>query len=397
MTRVILFHQHDPGMVHVGGIGTFLNTFIKHAPQDFEVRMVGVSSDPDARPIGRWHELEVGGRACRFFPVVSAHPNYRGKVPISVLFSWAIRQHLPQLDVVGAVLDVHRIEPLVPLRRLPNPKVLVLHAHSMDLYNPHTEVIWKKAPWLYFWMERRLIHDMAQVFIVREDAVAWYRKTYPSIAERVAFLPTWVDEDVFISLPEAQRAEQRRQLAAQHGFDPASRLLLFVGRFEGQKDPLLLLESFRRLNGLRSRSRLVMIGQGSMEASIRAFIAEHGLEDQVRVLGPQPQTDIARWMNAADCLCLSSAFEGMPRVVVESLGCGLPVVTTAVGEAPRLLQSERAGRLVHERTPEALSAAIASLVGQPPDRQACQQQIAPFTAKKILEQVYAAYRRLGAR
>ena len=397
MTRVILFHQHDPGINFVGGIGTFINTFIKHAPADFEVSVVGVTADPETRPVGRWQRVSIGGRSCEFLPVVSAHPSRRGRVPISVLYSAALWRSRKLIDLRDAVLDFHRIEPIVPMRRAPNPKVLVLHAHMMDLYNPLCEVFWRRAPRLYFAIERALIHRMDRVYIVREDGVEWYRKHYPKLADRIEFLPTWVDEDVFVSEPEHVRAEQRAKLGAEHGFAPSDRVLLFVGRFEGQKDPLMLLESFRRLNGLRAASRLVLIGEGSMEAEMRRFIQEHQLGSQILILGPQPQTEIARWMNVADCLCLSSAFEGMPRVVVEALGCGLPVVTTAVGEAPRLVQDGGAGRLVTERTPEAFASAVGDLLRHAPDRAACHRQIESFTAKKILERVYGAYRELAQR
>jgi glycosyltransferase involved in cell wall biosynthesis len=395
-TRVILFHQHDPGVHHVGGIGTFLDTFIKHAPSDFDVQMVGVSADAQARPVGQWQTVQVGGRPCPFLPVVAAHPSFRGTIPVSVRFTAGLMKYRRLIDLDGAVLDVHRIEPLAAFAGCRNPKVLVLHAHTQDLYNPMTEVIWKQVPWLYFQIERALIRDMDQIYIVREDAVAWYRQRYPTLADRIEFLPTWVDEETFSSLPEDRRRQTRAALAQAHGFDPAARLLLFIGRFEGQKDPIMLLESFTRLNGHAGASHLVMIGEGSLEPQIRGYIERNQLGGRVRLLAGRSQTEIAQWMNAADCLCLSSAFEGMPRVVVEALGCGLPVVTTAVGEAPRLLQSSRAGRLVEFRTPEAMAAGIGSLLRQTPDRQACLTAIQPFTATKILEGVYRRYAELGA-
>jgi glycosyltransferase involved in cell wall biosynthesis len=273
---------------------------------------------------------------------------------------------------------------------------LFLHAHPQDLRNPQTEVIWGRFPWLYFWLERRLMDAMARIYIVREDAVDWYRTRYPQHADRFAFLPTWVDEEVFTSLSDADRVRQKQQVARAHGFDPSHRLLLFVGRFEGQKDPLLLLEAFRRLNGLMQETRLIMVGEGSLESKIRAFVADRGLARLVRIVGPQPQSELARWMNVADCLVLSSAFEGMPRVVVESLQCGLPVVATEVGEVPRLVRTEQAGQLVRERTPESFGAAIAGVLRATPNRDACRQQVAAYSAQQILEHVYGAYRALNS-
>lgn len=394
--RVIIIHQHDPGIAHVGGIGTFINTFIKFAPKDFDVSVVGVSADPTARPVGQWQRILVEGRSCDFLPIVAAHPNHRGMVPLSLRFTWALRRYRRHIDVEDAVLELHRIEPALALRDLDERKVLFLHAHPQDLRNPQTEVIWRRFPRLYFWLERRLMDAMARIYIVREDAVDWYRARYPTRADRFAFLPTWVDEEVFVSLSEADRLVQKQRLARAYGFDPSHRLLLFVGRFEGQKDPLLLLEAFRRLNGLMQETRLVMIGEGSLEPRIRAFVADHELTQLIRLIGPQPQSELARWMNVADCLVLSSAFEGMPRVVVESLQCGLPVVATEVGEVPRLVRTEQAGQLVCERTPEALGAALARVLRATPNRDACRQQVAAYSAQQILKHVYGAYRALDS-
>jgi len=395
--RVIMCHQHDPGLTHVGGIETFINTFVKYAPQDVEVSLVGVTADPAARPVGRWQRLRVGDRDVEFLPIAAGHPRRRTRVPLSLRFTWALARHRAVVDVEGAILTFHRIEPALAWRAVPAPKVLFHHLHMEDLYNPKTESAWRVAPWLYFWLERQLIDGMSRIFCVREDAAASYRKRYPALAGRITFVPTWVDEDVFDSWPEQVRRVERRQLARRFGFDPNSRLLLFVGRFEGQKDPLLLLEAFRRLNGLAAATRLVMIGEGSLEPDIRAFVDSHGLAESVLLPGPQPQAEIVRWMNAADCLCLSSAYEGMPIVVLEALRCGLPVVATATGETPRLLAGNRVGVLVHERSPEAFGQALTTLLQRPPDRRACQQQVAPFGARQIVGQLIAAYRELDER
>lgn len=81
-------------------------------------------------------------------------------------------------------------------------------------------------------------------------------------------------------------------------------------------------------------------------------------------------------------------------VVLEALQCGLPVVTTDAGEARRVVQGTTVGRLVRERTPQALGAAVAEVLRQRPDRAACQREVAPYMASKVLAQVYAAYREL---
>ena len=393
--RVIIVHQHDPGAPHVGGIGTFIETFVKYAPEDVKVSLVGITRDPATRPVGRWHQVNLGGKLCEVLPVVEAHPTHRGRVPLSLRFTVALARFRRMIDFRDAILEFHRVEPSLPLRSLPNRKVLFLHGHMQDLYNSKTEVQWGKLPRLYFWVERRAIPMMERIYIVREDAVPFYCTRYPQWRERFGFLPTWVDDAVFSSLAQDERLRLRERFAREHGFHAGSRLLLFVGRFEGQKDPLLLLEAFRQLNGTVGHVVLVMIGTGRLEASIRAFLRTHSLGGVVRLFGSKPQQELAQWMNVADCLVLSSAFEGMPRVVVEALHCGLPVVSTQVGEVPRLIREAGAGRLVSQRTPEALAAAITEVLRQRPSHETCQRQILPYTAAKVLAPIYETYRELA--
>jgi glycosyltransferase involved in cell wall biosynthesis len=403
--RVVIYHQRDPGAAHVGGIQTFLNTFNKHAPEGFSIDLVGVTTDPDRRPVGVWQEMQAGGpgrnlpggRPFRFLPVIAARPNLRGLLPVTFRLAAGIRRHWGKLDLEGAVLEIHRVELALAIRGLRNPKVLFLHAHSKDFSNPKTEALWGKLPAAYQWLEAMLIGGMDHIYIVREDAVKDYQDRYPGIARRISFLPTWVDEDVFVSLPEAQRGRIRAEMGRRHGFLAGDPLLLFVGRFEGQKDPMRLLESLLGIRSANPSARLVMIGEGKMEPQIRQFVAEHHLEGQVRLLGPQPQTEVARWMNAADLLVLASAYEGMPRVVVEALHAGLPVCSTDAGEARRLIGDSAGGQIVAEPGAEAFGKAVLGLLGNLPSREACREQAAPFTARRILVEVYTLYEKLAAR
>jgi len=70
------------------------------------------------------------------------------------------------------------------------------------------------------------------------------------------------------------------------------------------------------------------------------------MAEQVRFLGGLPALEVARWMNAADVLCLSSHNEGLPNVVIESLASGLPVVATDVGGISELVDRPERGELV---------------------------------------------------
>lgn len=389
-----MVHQYDPTQVaQVGGVEMFINTFAKHAPEDIELRIVGITANEREHRVGRWQPISFGGRRVEFLPVLAAQPGRGPGLPLSAKLAWALMRSRRRLELDNAVLTFHRIEPSLPARALGVPSVLILHSHSKDHYNAQTEKGWRKAPRLYEWLEARLIGGVKRIFMVRQDAVADYCRRYPRLAPRIQFLPTVLDDEIFVSWSEARRAEERRRLAAEHGVDPARPWLLFVGRFEAAKDPMLALEAVRDLPP--ASAQLVMLGRGTLEREMRDYIARHALEAQVRLIGAQPQSQLVRWLNAADGLCMSSAFEGMPLAMLEALHCGLPVVSTAAGgETPRILQPP-AGLVVAERSASALARAIRKLLSRAPDRAACRAAAAPYAARTALAPLYQQYREIA--
>lgn len=394
MIRILMFHQHDPTGDYVAGIGSFINAFIKFSPADFEINFVGVSGRTKENSIGTWRKIKMGQKEFNFLPVIKANPAERKFIPLSLRFTKAVSNHRSRMDLKGAILTFHRIEPELSFRKLSNPKILFAHAHPSDLHHPKAEMRWGRFPWLYFWLEKKLIKDFNRIFTVREDAVGFYRNHYPDIGERISFIPTFVDETIFFPASEDLRSKWREERVNTYQLNPKSKIILSVGRFEGQKDPHLLLEAFDRLIREREEVSLVLIGAGSLEASLRDFIERKNLSTKVRLLAPMAQAGIAQWMNLADCLCLSSAFEGMPMAVIEALRCGLPVVSTRVGEVSRLIFPST-GKLVESRDPVALSQALKDLLRRPVDRAACQKRAEPYWASKVLNPIYRSYRKLS--
>src|SRR3972149_5960076 len=63
--RPLILVPIDPASDQIGGIQSFIRGFVKWAPDDFDPEFVGVSADPERRPLGRWLTVAVGGRPAR--------------------------------------------------------------------------------------------------------------------------------------------------------------------------------------------------------------------------------------------------------------------------------------------------------------------------------------------
>ena len=150
---------------------------------------------------------------------------------------------------------------------------------------------------------------------------------------------------------QAQRA-QRAEVRAELGVDPGTIVIGTVANLRVQKAYPDLLEAAREVIERRPDVRFVAVGQGPLEAEIRAIHARLGLGDRLVLLGHRP--DAVRVMGACDVFVLASHWEGLGVAVMEALALGLPVVATAVGGVPEVVEHGREGLLVPPARPDEL-------------------------------------------
>jgi teichuronic acid biosynthesis glycosyltransferase TuaC len=159
---------------------------------------------------------------------------------------------------------------------------------------------------------------------------------------------------------EADRTEARREL----GLEPDARIVLYVGWIAPTKGLRELAAAFGALAPRHPRQQMLLIGEGTLRAELEQIGA------RFRLLGRRDSSEIARWMAAADLFCLPSWSEGCPNVVVEALACGRPVVSTAVGGIPELVDSPVKGTLVAPHDIDALTRALEDALARPWDEAA---------------------------
>jgi L-malate glycosyltransferase len=181
-----------------------------------------------------------------------------------------------------------------------------------------------------------------------------------------------VSEAVLASMPRGQRATTEVLL---HGVDVPS-LRAQARRDEvrselGLGDALVIgtvanLRAHKGYPDLLAAARAVLdrvpevvfvaVGQGPLEAEIRARHQELGLGERFRLLGFRD--DAVRVMSAFDVFCLASVHEGLPVATMEALALGLPVVATDVGGIPEVLTDGEEALLVPPSAPERLADAL---------------------------------------
>lgn len=142
--------------------------------------------------------------------------------------------------------------------------------------------------------------------------------------------------------------------------------LLSVGHLIERKGHDLIIKALLHLPG---HIDLLIAGDGPERRHLERLTASLGLDNRVRFLGVVGHQALADLYRSADLLVLASSREGWPNVLLEALACGTPVVATRNWGTPEIVSAPEAGRLVDERTPEAIADAIeATLLAMPDPR-----------------------------
>ena len=171
-------------------------------------------------------------------------------------------------------------------------------------------------------------------------------------ADKIALHYPAVDTDLF---------QPRDRAAAKAALKLTGPVLLTVGNLIPAKRQHLAIEALAQL----PEARLVMVGSGREGAALRRRAAALGVAYRLRMAGSIPHALTPNFYAAADAVIHPSAVEGFANVRLEALACGIPLVTTDVGEASQLVRSRASGRIV-DADAKAIASAVRELLLDPP-------------------------------
>lgn len=206
------------------------------------------------------------------------------------------------------------------------------------------------------------------------DAMCALREPHASGAPAV-LTPNGVDQEHF---SPGDRQAARRSL----GLSEESDVVLVVGHLIERKDPLLALRSFHAAS--RPAARLVFVGRGPLEESLRAEAERLGLGDRVDLMGERPPKELVAWYRAANVLLLTSSREGRPNVVLEALSTGCPVLATDAGGTAEVIP-EPARMLSRSRAERDIGEMLARLLDDPPAAATLRASVGPLSWSASLD------------
>ncbi len=154
-------------------------------------------------------------------------------------------------------------------------------------------------------------------------------------------------------------AKNRRDKRKLLNIENEEFVLGYIGRLSKEKGIAYLIEASSMLRELNVPIRVLIIGEGPQKKELEGLIIRKGIENEVTFAGFQ--RDVENWIPALDAFVLPSLTEGTPLSLLEAMACGVPVVASAVGGIPQVIDPGKNGILVSPCKPEEIANAVNTL------------------------------------
>lgn len=271
-------------------------------------------------------------------------------------------------DVVHAHMVHANILARLARALMPVP-ALICTAHNINEGGRHFYYAYQFTDWLSEFTTN-----------VSQNAVERYIELRALRSEKSGYIPNGVDLTRFARDDHARR-RLRESLGVGDEF-----VWLAVGRLTEQKDYPNMLEAVALT---QSSSRVLIVGDGELRQEITERAQQLDLDQRVTFLGVR--SDVSLLMSAADAYLLSSAWEGLPMVLLEAAATCLPAVATDVGGVSEIVQPG-SGLLVASRDAQALADAMLEMESYTEAQRAGMGESARATALNVFDMTKVADR-----
>ena len=208
--------------------------------------------------------------------------------------------------------------------------------HGWDVHDLHGEAF--RPTFL-----RRMHSPLISRYVTVSDHLARYLidrvRVHPS---RIVHICNGVDTGRFLPA-----ADVSRDLLPERFRSPDALIVGTVGRLQAVKDHATLIRAVAKLSrdvpDLASRVRLAIVGDGPLQDDIVRLVREEGFEDRSWL--PGAAEDVPGILRSFDLFVMPSLMEGISNTILEAMASGLPVVATAVGGNPELVEDHSTGEL----------------------------------------------------
>lgn len=262
-------------------------------------------------------------------------------------------------------LDIRLVRELLGLLRESNASLIVSHGYKSDVVGFHASraagipmvacvrgFTGENAKIRFYEMVDRIYLRRMRVVVAVSNGSAKMLQSCGVRPERIRV----VENAVIVPEHLPEGADLRHEF----GIPEAARIVVAAGRLSVEKGQDILIRAIAILRDEEPPVHVVLVGAGSQHGSLVTLAQKLGVSDRVHFGGFR--NDVLACLAAADLVVNPSHTEGMPNVVLEAMSIGAPVLATAVGGVPEILEDGVTGWLVPPGSPGKMAEVIRNVL-----------------------------------
>lgn len=129
----------------------------------------------------------------------------------------------------------------------------------------------------------------------------------------------------------------------------------YIGRLSPEKGIANFVEAVPEIVKASPDVRFLMVGDGKLQDKIERYVKQSNLNDKVRLAGRVSRDKVPGYLNQLKLLAIPSYSEGLPKVMLEAMACGTPVLATPVGSIPDVIIDGKTGFIMEDNSPECIA------------------------------------------
>ncbi|WP_321422012.1 glycosyltransferase family 4 protein [uncultured Methanobacterium sp.] len=326
--KILTAYNYDPFNLRAGGGITYVHNLLMHLLDNgIEITLLGVEL---------FEKQSFEHENFEFIPVQKGSDKYWK-------FILNLRKATSNLDKSEFdIIHTHNPLTMHPFikKYADTPKIVTLHGMPLDWVKVNHKVIYPVLSPIYKRIEKNVIENANIITTAGTYTQMRLMKRYSelNLENKIVSIPSGVDLNKFKPL-------NKEKLKKELKLDKYDEIIIFVGRLAEIKNLNLLIKSYSLFKGKFENSAMIIVGRGEKVDEIKEFTKKMGL-NTIIFTGPLESDMVVKYINCADLLALTSIFEASPTVVKEALSCGVPVVTTNVGDVKHIITNPYLGEIV---------------------------------------------------
>lgn len=341
--EVIMVYPLDPSKLEGGGGIRYVHNLItNYLDRGIKVKLLGINLVEEQTfkhplfeliVVQEPHKLKIP----KFLPQI-----FKDIIQIShFLFRLTIESL--QINTSGnSVIHAHRSYLLLPFILFcpKTPKVCTLHMKPLEYVKVEHYRYFKFLDKPFKIIDSFCLERVDMVIAVNNEIKQSYLMRFSKIENKIQVI-----SGSGVSLNKFKPLD-KNVVRHKYGFKNDENIIIFVGRLEKIKNVGFLIRSFSLLNNNLINSKLIIVGRGSKLVDLIELVDKLHLNENVLFMGEMHPESVPEIYNCADICVLASYSESGPTVLREALSCGVPMVSTRVGNVSDIITNKLLGAII---------------------------------------------------